>query len=66
MFDNVIVEYLIANCHICPEHGVIRLNGSGEGNHIIQIRERIYNLYGIGNVDYDLICRTTDKLLSNL
>ncbi|HSD14508.1 MAG TPA: hypothetical protein VLB74_07660 [Flavobacterium sp.] len=63
MFDDSIGEYLIQNCHICPIHDVIKLNGSPEGNHIHQIRDRIEAVFGVAKVDYELICLVADKLM---
>ncbi len=63
LFDNAIVDYLVQNCYICPTYGVIKLNDSGTGNHINQIRERIESVFGIENIDYDLICLATGKLI---
>ncbi|MEW5675572.1 hypothetical protein ABGT15_04605 [Flavobacterium enshiense] len=63
VFDDVIVDYLVKNCHICPTYGVIKLNGAGEGNHITQIRDRIELIFGIEKVEYELICLASDKLM---
>lgn len=61
MFNQTITEYLVANCHIDQDNGIIKLNTAPRrGHNINQIRNEILKIFGIENCDYQLIANASD------